>query len=230
MKCNLIFYILIFTLLQNLYAQTIDSTAIKSIEKDTNPYMIDYPNLDTKYYPYIKAQNKYYDKDIVNIIHNVDLAERKSAFFVGILYGFSVNVTTPFNDLVGRANANFGLFSLRAGYQNYMGSVLPVNTFGYRVYIDFCNSFGKGGLFFTSINTDVLWDVLEDSVLNFGLGIGGAKIAGFMYTEPAIKLNFGFSIRYLHHQKIGLYLGEILYSMQGLGLTFTIGIGYDYAF
>lgn len=256
MKQALIRYSQHFTLciliLQNLNAQSLDSSIMnEEIEKNANPYMIDYPNLDSKYYPYIRAQNKYYDSDIKRIIYNVDSAERKNAFFVGILYGVNINFAVPVfsnMNLVSsnnvneskETNANFSLFGLRAGYQKYTGSVLPINTFGYQIYIDFCVSSGKGGLFFTGINTDMLWDFMEEKSwivgLNVGLGIGAAKITGLAISpygdkyEPAYRLNFGLSIRYpSYHQKVGLYLGIIQGVERGyLGLTPTIG--YDYVF
>lgn len=240
-----------FSFLQNLNAQDNDSNQKKAqkaqIEKNANPYMIDYPNLDSKYYPYIRAQNKYYDRDIKKIIHNVDSAERKNAFFLGISYGFNINFTIPFlvdKNLINysnhNSNANFSLFGLRAGYQKYTGSVLPINTFGYQIYIDFFASFGKGGLFFTGINADMLWDSLEYRGfilgLNAGVGLDSAKITGLITStygdkyEPAYRINLGLSVRYpLYHRKVGLYFGGIQGVERGyLGYTFTIG--YDYVF
>lgn len=246
------FTVLILFVLQNLNAQSLDSNIMnEEIEKNANPYMIDYPNLDSKYYPYIRSQNKYYDSDIKRIIYNVDSAERKNAFFVGILYGINKNVAlSAFSDMslvdnnnvdkFKESNANFSLFGLRAGYQKYTGSVLPINKFGYQIYIDFCVSSGKGGLFFTGINTDMLWDFIEKRSwivsLNVGLGLGAAKITGLAISpygdkyEPAYRLNAGLSIRYpSYHHKVGLYLGIMQGVERGyLGYTYTIG--YDYVF
>lgn len=225
---------------QSLNAQNLDS--VKKIQKNANPYQIDYPNLDSKYYPYIRARNKYYDKDIKQIISNVDNAEKKNAFFLGVFYGFNFNVAIPFltnsNIPLEYTKANPTLFGLHAGYQKYTGSFLPINKFGYQIYIDFCVSFGKAGIFFTGINADVLWDIVEFNSLivnvNIGLGLGSAKITGLSASiyddkyEPAYKINTGLGFRY-HHQKIGLYFGSMQSIASGY-LSYITTIGYDYVF
>ncbi|MCI7411640.1 hypothetical protein [Helicobacter bilis] len=231
-----------------LYA--VENNTDKDIESKNkaNPYNIDYPNLDSKYYPYIRSRNKFYDKDIAKIIENVDRAEAKNAFFIGAAYGFNINAALPFfvdAGIIGTQNTksatpNFSLFGFRVGYQKYTGKMLPINHFGYQIYIDFCVSLGKSGLFFTGINADMLWDFLElhgfIGSLNLGVGLGSSKITGLAISpyadkyEAAYRLNLGISVRYprLHH-KAGIYFGSTQGTERGF-LGYTMMIGYDYVF
>ncbi|TLD84940.1 hypothetical protein [Helicobacter trogontum] len=232
-----------------LYAneENINNTKTSQINK-ANPYNIDYPNLDSKYYPYIQSRNKFYDKDIIQIIHNVDSAEKKNAFFIGATYGFNFNVALPlFVDMgmvgtqaIKQTAFNFSLFGLRAGYQKYTGKILPINRFGYQVYIDFCVSFGHNGLFFTGINADMLWDFLElrgfIANINLGVGLGSSKITGLIVSpygdkyEVAYRLNLGISVRYpRYHHRAGIYFGSTQGIERGF-LGYTMMIGYDYVF
>lgn len=223
-------------------------TQAQDSKDPANPYNIDYPNLDPKYYPYIQSRNAYYDRDIIHIIHKVDKAERKNAFFIGGAYGMNGNVSLPLFSmakLVGTsapksAGINAGLFGFRAGYQKYTGKMLPIDSFGYQVYIDFCVSFGRNGLFFTALNVDMLWDFLEleqiRMSLNAGVGVGGAKIAGLAIPpysdryEAAYRLNLGMSAHFQDTpHKLGLYFGSTQGLMRGF-LGYTLMIGYDYVF
>ncbi len=229
---------------QVLYANDSVNTKKQQETNKANPYNIDYKNLDSKYYPFIKLSNKFYDKDIIETIQSVDKAQKKNAFFVGMLYGFNINIFMPlfgYLDITKTTSikyiVNYNLFGLRAGYQKYTSNVFPVNSFGYQIYIDYNVSFGRYGLFFTGINTDMLWDFLEYDKfigsLNIGLGLGFTKIAGlatnFDSYEVGYKINMGISVRYITHHKIGLYFGNT----QGLQRGFigsAITIGYDYVF
>ncbi len=239
---------MLFLVLQNLYAQTTKNTTIQPTKDLANPYNIDYRHLDSKYYPYIHTRNKFYDKDIANIIHDVDAAEKKNAFFIGMVYGVSFNMAFP---LFGNPNiigmqgikhtaVNFSLFGLRAGYQKYTGNVFPINRFGYQIYIDFCVDFGRNGLFFTGMNADMLWDFLNKTKyiagMNLGVGLGGAKITGLAISpygdkyEAAYRINLGISMRYpLHHHKVGIYFGSVQGLERGF-FSYTATIGYDYVF
>ncbi len=228
-----------------LYADDIlDADSVKNNEQ-SNPYNIDYNNLDSKYYPFIVSSGKFYDKDIIDIIERFDEAEKKNAFFVGIMYGININMFIPSLNIGDNTNLNGmqyvvnpSLFGFHAGYQKYTSKVLPINSFGYQVYIDSSVSFGKNGLFFTSINADVLWDFFDNksvvASLNMGIGIGATKITGLKMEvdnyEVAYRINLGISTRIIKYShRIGLYLGNLQGLQRGLMST-TITFGYDYVF
>lgn len=237
---------LCFIMFFHLYAkENNDNKNTESTANKANPYNIDYLNLDSKYYQYIQSKNKFYDKDIVKIIHDVDNAEAKNAFFIGINYGVNINVALPLfvnTNIIAtqKTTPNFGLFGFRMGYQKYTGKFLPLNHFGYQIYIDFCMSFGRSGLSSTAINADILWDFFEFhnfiANMNIGIGLGSSKITGFVVSpyrdkyEASYKINLGISMRYpRYHHKIGIYFGSNQGVERGF-LAYTIMIGYDYVF
>lgn len=208
--------------------------------QDSNPYYIDYRNLDRKYYPYIKTQNKYYDKDIIEIMRNANIKEQKSGFFIGIMYGGNINFNPAIRtSTITIANTLFNplLFGLRVGYQDYNNAILYPSYFGYQVYIDIMASFGANGAIVSGINMDFLYDFFEKKHvsigLSIGLGFGSARFAGLRFDnfnhEFAYKINFGFNVFLFHNHKINL----IINASQGVqtGLIGVIPmIGYDYVF
>ncbi|MWV61774.1 hypothetical protein DCO58_07750 [Helicobacter saguini] len=220
-----------------------------NILPDNNPYLIDYTTLDRKYYPFIQRSGKFYDSDIKETIRKVDIAERKSGVFVGILWGANINVNTasllanldsinPLNNPY-ITNTNYLLFGLKIGYQSYMGQVLPLNTLGYQIFVDIASSFGQGAVFYTTLNIGLLYDFFETNGGKFGatffinFGFGSANITGFSNNniyEFAGKIDIGLGVRINGKNKINFSLISSVGGMQSYFVSGIPSIGYEYVF
>lgn len=210
-----------------------------SIINDSNPYDIDYLTLDKKYFPFIERDSNFYDSNIKEVIRKVDLAEKKSGAFIGILYGANVNCyITDYTCLINNPAFNFLYFGLRLGYQNYLGSVLPINKFGYQIYIDINSSFERHAVFSTAANIGLLYDAFDSKNGKFGIGIyfdlgfGSAKITSAPNNiyEFAAKVNLGLSMRFFGHSKLNFSLINTTIGLQTLFVSITPSVGYDYVF
>lgn len=220
-----------------------------SILPDNNPYLIDYENLDKKYYPFIQRSGKFYDSDIKETIRKVDIAERKSGVFLGFLWGANLNVDTQgvlanLDSITSLNNPymtqiNYLLFGLKIGYQSYIGQVLPLNTLGYQIFVDIASSFKENAVFYTTLNIGLLYDFFETKRGGFGatfylnLGFGSANITGFESNniyEFAGRLDLGFGVRFGGKNKINFSLINIVGGLQSYYLSFTPSVGYEYVF
>lgn len=207
---------------------------------------IDYLSLDKKYYPHIKASKKYYDSDISKIIKSVDSAENKTGFFIGLGYGGNINMGLSFfspsniQDSFKMASYNPSLIYLRAGYQNYLSTLFPVNFMGFSFYADLDSSFFLNGLVFTGVNADILFDFLEinpNALLGagFGVGIGTARIAGLSPDMDNIfELSYKINIDILHlfifkDNKISIKI-QVIQGLKTKYIGATWILGYDYVF
>ncbi len=230
------------------HSSTKSSSTYTNLSSQSNPYMIDYPHLDLKYYPHIKSKGKYYDSDIIKIIESVDEGEKKNGIFIGIGYGGNNNIATPFisnESLIGPQPLKIGnynplLFSMRAGYQNYTSTVLPMNFVGFAIYLDAISSFGQGAVVFTGVNCDLLIDffrMYSNAIIgsSLGLGIGNTKITDLVQNpqdnkfEAGYKINLGLHTLLFYHHKIHLS-AQIMQGIQEGFIGAAWILGYDYVF
>ncbi|PAF51658.1 hypothetical protein [Helicobacter sp. 13S00477-4] len=199
---------------------------------------VDYNKLDPSYYRYLKFYQKTSDKDIAELIDNIDQAHKKTGLFLGINIGYFGN------DLVSTAQKDY-LFAYGAkfGYQSFLPSFfeklfLP-NYVGRRLYIQYFATKSKeeslGKLNFSSItlNGDMLIDLPIWRGFGAGIiaGIGlGSMVRGYSASpELSAMLNTGFGVTLFGHNRLELELKIITNkSIDWMGTLFTLG--YQYVF
>lgn len=217
---------------------------------DSNPYKIDYPSLDKKYYQHIKNRGRYYDSEIIKIIESVDEGEKRNGVFVGVGYGGNINLATPIlsssafigSDSLKLAPYNPLLWYMRIGYQNYTSPVLFPNFLGFAVYVDSMQSYKEGALTFTGINLDLLVDIAKygsklRSIVgaSLGIGIGSVKLTGLAVDsktnkfEAGYKLNLGFYLFVGYHNRLSVST-SLMQGMQEALIGVAWNLGYDYVF
>ncbi|PAF49093.1 hypothetical protein BKH41_03110 [Helicobacter sp. 12S02232-10] len=199
---------------------------------------INYGTLDPSYYKYIKFYQKTTDKEIAELVQNLDEASKKTGLFLGLSVG------ALGNDVASNLKKDY-LFAYGAkfGYQSFIPSIfeklfLP-NYVGRRIYIQYLATESKeeplGRLDFSTIavNGDLMIDLPVWKGLSAGIiaGIGlGSMIHGYnANSEFAAMLNTGFGVTFFGHNRLELELKFITdKNIEWLGALFMAG--YQYVF
>ncbi len=145
--------------------------------------LIDYSTLSLYYYPYIMAYHKITDKEIANLVRDLDLARKKTGVFLGIYGGWI------FHNAAGNKDyelGNFLSYGAKVGFQSFyptlFDSISFPNKVGGRIYLQYLGSNAKelnlASLGFSAIG--VSGDLMIDfPVLPLRNGLEAGIIAGF---------------------------------------------------
>ncbi|PAF43193.1 hypothetical protein [Helicobacter sp. 11S02596-1] len=199
---------------------------------------IDYGTLDPSYYPYIKFYQKTTDKEIADLVQNLNEADKKTGLFLGLSAGaFSNDVSSDLQ------NNYLFAYGAKFGYQSFIPSIfeklfLP-NYVGRRIYIQYLGTKGKEealgrlGFSFIGVNGDVMIDLPVFKNFSAGViaGIGlGSMIHSYnANSEFGVMANAGFGVTIFGHNRLEFELKLITdKNIEWLGALFMTG--YQYVF
>ena len=197
--------------------------------------VVDYENLDLKYYPYIMFYEASSDEEVSRLIRAVDNGESKS----GLLLGFGVGganiapVEDRFADYVMT-------YSVKLGYQSFLPSFFDrlsrAGILGNRIYLQYLatNSihtlFGSSRFSSILLGGDVLLEFPIMKKLDLGI-IGGVGVGSMVYEQADSRLGFllnaGIGTTFLSHNRLDFEMKFLVNGkMAWLGVIFMLGYSY----
>ncbi|PAF49338.1 hypothetical protein BKH43_06715 [Helicobacter sp. 13S00401-1] len=212
--------------------QSVNKNLSKAFMQEANPYNINYDNLDPKYYRFMRFYNKYYDSDIAKLITAVDASELKSGFFVG--GNLNLKLGTPLN---AGLELTAGFINLKGGGR--LGLFTPNGPVGYRLYVNYIQSFGGGFITYFGGNADLLihlpfgYKKQQGFELALGLGLGNllSKSNASSNFKLGGSLNAGMSyVLKKHRVELGVKVLAPI-NLTNFDTYFIVpSIGYAYVF
>ena len=199
--------------------------------------VVDYENLDLKYYPYIMFYEASSDEEVSRLIRAVDNGESKSGLLLGLSLG-GLN-TTPSEDIA----SNYALaYGVKLGYQSFLPSFFDklarAGILGNRIYLQYLASTSSQALFgkakFSSIMLagDVLLEFPIMRRVDLGI-IGGVGVGSMVYdvlkadSSLGFLLNAGIGTTFLSHNRLDFEMKFLVNSkMTWLGVIFMLGYSY----